>query len=1053
MNENDHNEGRFYKPNENNVPQTINRNNNRIFSNNVRETPLPSIRRNRLARELESARKNEFSQENDRFNHSNLPPSTVIRNRFHDFLNGPAGITSSTSKRKRLFETSYQGQNTPENSEKRFNKKLFENAPTRNTLNSGTESFRRSRAESNVIPSRIYETPLINRAGDKPFDEELDSNGTVLRLSHNSQPRYEVNTPIRNNLSNFGHSDNTKNVDEEPLSTIFGTSSNGNRNSMNVGFDYLKTPIGTRTPESIKGIDSVARPGSAVRKLLDSALKESQRVTEVEMAKQESSRAQFELKKMELELKKIKIEMERTETGYKSKIEQQSKKIDNLEKERDWLFQKEKDNSKMLKEVETEAEKNKSIYDSTINKLNQQLEEESDLRNSQEQETKWNQNRLKNQILNLESKLTKAEKYRSLMEKQLISLIKGSNSGLPLESYQDCGWQDSISLIGEIIAQKNKTIIKIEKNSSSLESVYSTSNESSDDNPDAQNGNDYDSNFGGDTDEKSPVSETQKENPKQVTGEDHGDNKLSNRGRLNSNARKLKNKIVRLESQVAILERELSKFLSDKAKLKKENENLNRTIKYTTEKLEDIFVLKEKNNELEFKLSHLQKVHEEVATLEAEHKMLLQEREQYNSVFNSGKQADSTENVMPSPYNVARTVAKQRRELMEIGMKLDDIQTEKKSKATAVKEVEFLRSQLNSYDMEESNLMSKNYDSVKSERISNMETLVNTQRNYIDELEQIIDSNIKTNIGNSDENKEIKNINEQIKNSNIVKNLCENNENLQIKLENAMKNIKELEQQKGDLETNLNSLNEKYLEVEKLLAKAEHMIGGGDYNPLTTRILQLADNPSSREFAIRKSDLERLKAENNALLEQLEKIMETAPRKNVTLEADKQSDKNQLLGAASILGDVSIHPGRALEDGNSENHSSALFITISNLKSDNQKLIEKLNDSKKAIKRLKEVWRAKALELREAVYSLLGYRVDFLENGRVRLTSMYSSSANNSFIFGSSSDDKGTIELIGGGNKDYMQSLKADIRYWVSEKGSIPAFLATTTLQLFESNT
>lgn len=38
------------------------------------------------------------------------------------------------------------------------------------------------------------------------------------------------------------------------------------------------------------------------------------------------------------------------------------------------------------------------------------------------------------------------------------------------------------------------------------------------------------------------------------------------------------------------------------------------------------------------------------------------------------------------------------------------------------------------------------------------------------------------------------------------------------------------------------------------------------------------------------------------------------------------------------------------------------------------------------------MWGKKALEFRQAVYSILGYEVDFQPNGRVKVTSMFHSS-------------------------------------------------------------
>ena len=52
--------------------------------------------------------------------------------------------------------------------------------------------------------------------------------------------------------------------------------------------------------------------------------------------------------------------------------------------------------------------------------------------------------------------------------------------------------------------------------------------------------------------------------------------------------------------------------------------------------------------------------------------------------------------------------------------------------------------------------------------------------------------------------------------------------------------------------------------------------------------------------------------------------------------------------------------------------------------------------------RLKQIWGAKTLEFREGVGSLLGWKVDFLPNGKMKVTSLFYPSteeAENSIVF------------------------------------------------------
>lgn len=93
---------------------------------------------------------------------------------------------------------------------------------------------------------------------------------------------------------------------------------------------------------------------------------------------------------------------------------------------------------------------------------------------------------------------------------------------------------------------------------------------------------------------------------------------------------------------------------------------------------------------------------------------------------------------------------------------------------------------------------------------------------------------------------------------------------------------------------------------------------------------------------------------------------------------------------------------------------------------------------------------AKGRELRDVIYSLLGYKLELLPNGRVRLTSAYSSRDDHSFVFSSNDNDRGVMQLVNSGNDDFANSLQSLIRLWVGERGSIPGFLSAVTLELFE---
>ncbi|KAJ1999147.1 coiled-coil domain-containing protein mad1, partial [Coemansia sp. S85] len=200
--------------------------------------------------------------------------------------------------------------------------------------------------------------------------------------------------------------------------------------------------------------------------------------------------------------------------------------------------------------------------------------------------------------------------------------------------------------------------------------------------------------------------------------------------------------------------------------------------------------------------------------------------------------------------------------------------------------------------------------------------------------------------------------------------------------------------------------------LEKDVANMETLLGAGlGYNPKTTRILQLKENPASMDYAIRSERLEALAAENAALVDRLRTADLT----------EKEVDEGPL------------------------------FHSIDNLRKDNASLSQQLEESGKLIKRYKKEWKRKANQLREVVYGVLGFRVDFLSSGCVRFTSTYAQNLDHTFLFSHDPDNPTLMKLVGGASKPYLQSLTNDIRFWVQERGSIPGFMATVTLYNFEA--
>lgn len=214
-----------------------------------------------------------------------------------------------------------------------------------------------------------------------------------------------------------------------------------------------------------------------------------------------------------------------------------------------------------------------------------------------------------------------------------------------------------------------------------------------------------------------------------------------------------------------------------------------------------------------------------------------------------------------------------------------------------------------------------------------------------------------------------------------------------------------------------------------------HALGRGEYNLETTKVLSLRGNPADMDLAVRTETLDRLKEENRVLLEKLEEAerqAQHAPARPFTSSDVPQSAPSQELETVPKQ-------------------------TYLNLQAENEELQAKIEQGEKARTRLREVFQKTARELREACKSLLGYTLEPVENGRMKLTTVFGGS-NYQLVFGpdQSVGKSGASKLqLVGGNEAFITSprVQQGLHFWVAERGCLPGFLASMTLELFEEST
>ncbi|KIV79773.1 hypothetical protein PV11_07318 [Exophiala sideris] len=324
-----------------------------------------------------------------------------------------------------------------------------------------------------------------------------------------------------------------------------------------------------------------------------------------------------------------------------------------------------------------------------------------------------------------------------------------------------------------------------------------------------------------------------------------------------------------------------------------------------------------------------------------------------------------------------------------------------RQRVLAVKEVEYLRAQLKTFDTEETVMMdNQNFDTQRSDQIKQLEGLVDQYKGEVQTLHaglSKLESAPPASSGNQDEPRGAKRSAESQEphgesNSQLGA-LLRKNKNLQIALQ---KTAQQSQMLAADLQATKSQL--------KALRESSK-----------TRVLELRDNPTANSEAIKMSTLRTLKEENASLLAHLR--------------------------------------GKDLQ-----NVETVPASTLDALKLDMKDMEMVVADKEKRMRRQREIWTQKAAEFRDVIASVLGYKVNFLPNGKAKVSSMYYGGTHEADEDSDEEDehyivfdgDNGTMKISGGPNSAFGEDIRDLVNFWVKEKKQIPCFLAAMTLEFYE---
>jgi chromosome segregation ATPase len=492
-------------------------------------------------------------------------------------------------------------------------------------------------------------------------------------------------------------------------------------------------------------------------------------------------------------------------------------------------------------------------------------------------------------------------------------------------------------------------------------------------------------------------------------------------------AGELETEILRLKAQsgdvdtLAVIKRELSEQVTHIKKLEATNRDQYAELKQYRKMQKSLEVVEEEKRALEGKVRMMNDLRRELSESELKRQVLEDEKQSWTSYLESMSSAQG-ELQFDSPEELAKAFIRERVETSSLMERLGAIQPElavkdeniraledqmaklqeelqkirslggapdskirarlERQKALATKEVEYLRAQLKTFDIEENEMQPENYNDQKTQRIQELENLVDEYRKELQTLQAELSTaegphsplsvaGKKRSLDPDDDER--------------LGELRRKNRQLQDDTTTLQKRISILESE----------LKAQTSQLRTLKASSR------------TRVLELRANPTADTEALKLSTVTTLRAANAALLSRLE-----------------------------------------------GSHPAPDSVPLATLRASQAEILElqhTVAEREKRMKRLKQIWGAKSQEFREAVASVLGWKLDFMPNGRVRVTSMFypgdEETGENSIVF---DGENGTMKVSGGPQSHFASEIRDQIAFWVEGKKEIPGFLAALTLDFHE---
>lgn len=528
--------------------------------------------------------------------------------------------------------------------------------------------------------------------------------------------------------------------------------------------------------------------------------------------------------------------------------------------------------------------------------------------------------------------------------------------------------------------------------------------------------------------------ESRQENERQAKALETAQTKLLQR---EDEVGRLENEVMRLKAQTGdadtlnIIKRELSEQVDHIKKLEAVNNDQRIELKQYRKAQKSIQVVEEEKRALESKVSRMDDLRRELNEAQLQKSILEEEKREWASYLESENGRNDNFH-FETPHDLARAFMQERLERVSLIDQLGRVRPELSAKDEIISSLERDKSSLQT-EIDGLKQNGNNAPDAKARaRLERQRTLAQKEVDYLREQIKAFDSEeAELNPEKYDESKG-KRISE------LETLVDEHRKELQ-QLHNSMSQLElsapsstpassplkrprpddsddrlgELLRKSRNLQdeltssTNARQMLAKELEVTK--SQLRSLKKGS-----SQRILELRNNPTAHAASIKQATLDALRAENDALL------------------AKRAGHADQ------------------------ENRGTVPSATLDRLRHDLAAKDAELQSKDKHALRLRQIFAAKSNEFREAVASILGWKLDFMPNGRVRVTSMFypgpadEADEGNSIVF---DGEQGTMKVSGGPQSAFAGEIRGQIEFWVEGRKEIPCFLAALTLEFWERTT